>query len=203
MDGGSLASGQRGSTKSRATPPSSCGTSPSAATYQLLGLSMSVQNLCFSADARFLAAGGKRAHGVGHADGEVAVCKNCQAVTSITWGPIDTSGEPVVLADHACNAQVFRNVLEYKIQTMAYGMSSSGLPASWPQGMRLQRAVVRYDEQSRPPASSPEPPCQTCACSTSTSACTASVGVSTRDPPSRPPRYIIMGLGSGGKSCVV
>ena len=57
MDGGLVASGQRGSTMHKGfdAPVIVWDFAERRDVYQLLGLSMSVQNLCFSADARFLA----------------------------------------------------------------------------------------------------------------------------------------------------
>ena len=156
-DGGLVASGQKGSTmhKGYDAPVIVWDFAERRDVYQLLGLSVSVENLCFSADARFLAGSGGDKNVLMVWDmqtGEVVVCKgNVKPVTSITWGPIDMSGRrPSYSLITASNAQVFRNTLEYKIQTMAYGMTSErfALPAS---GLvrDYNAAVVRYDEQSR------------------------------------------------------
>jgi WD40 repeat protein len=156
-DGGLVASGQKGSTlhKGFDSPVIVWDFEERRDVYQLLGLSHSVENLCFSSDARFLAASGGDKNILMVWDmqtGEVVVCKgNLKPISSITWGPVDTSGRrPAYSLITACNAQVYRNMLEYKIETMAYGMTSERfqLPAS---GLvrDYNTAVVRYDPQSQ------------------------------------------------------
>ena len=138
-DGGLVASGQLGSVlhKGYDAPVIVWDTQGRRDVYQLLGITQGVDNLAFSADARFLAATGGSNNSFYVWDmqtGEVVASKKyMKPVTSITWTAVDTSGRrPVYTLVTATNSQVFVNVLEYQVVNMAYMMATEkcSLPAS-------------------------------------------------------------------------
>lgn len=138
-DGGLVASGQLGSVlhKGYDAPVIVWDTQGRRDVYQLLGITQGVENLAFSADARFLAATGGSNNSFYVWDmqtGEVVASKKyLKPVTSITWTAVDTSGRrPVYTLVTATNNQVFVNVLEYQVVNMAYMMATEkcSLPAS-------------------------------------------------------------------------
>jgi len=156
-DGALVASGQRGSMlhKGHDAPVIVWDFKGRRDVYQLLGITHSVANLCFSSDGRFLAASGGHKNALFIWDmqtGEVVVSKgHLQEVTSLAWGPIDTSGRrPAYMLILATDNQVFVNRLEYTVASMAYVMTAEKcqLPAS---GLvrDYTAALVRYDEQSQ------------------------------------------------------
>ena len=139
QDGGLIASGQLGSVlhKGFDAPVIVWDTQGRRDVYQLLGITEAVDNLSFSADARFLAATGGSNNSFYVWDmqtGEVVASKKyLKPVTSLTWSNVDTSGRrPVYTLVMATNNQVFVNVLQYQVANMAYMMSSEkcSLPAS-------------------------------------------------------------------------